>query len=54
MKVCFLFLLFFLFSFFELPAAEPPEAYSASGFCDFNAHGNTLVAGYHLGNCNYG
>ena len=26
MKVCFLFLLFFLFSFFELPAAEPPEA----------------------------
>lgn len=26
MKVCFLFLLFFLFSFFELPAAEAPEA----------------------------
>jgi outer membrane receptor protein involved in Fe transport len=26
MKVCFLFLLFFLSKFFELPAAEPPEA----------------------------
>jgi vitamin B12 transporter len=26
MKVCFLFLVFFLSSFFELPAAEPPEA----------------------------